>query len=452
MRLQIGRRLRLFVHHGLFVALLVAFVTFLAYLAHEHRVERDLTQTSRNTLSAATLDVLRQLDAPVRITAYAMARDARGDNVHRRIENFLRPYRRILPDLSLTLIDPREQPKAAAAAGVHAPVELVVEYKRRTEHLTDFTEQAFANLLMRLARGAERLVLWLDGHGERKLSGGANHDLGDFGRQLLQKGFRVNSVNLAVAQEMPANAALLMIASPQAEVMASEVQKIRKHLAEGGNLLWLIDPEPLRGLQPLAEQLGLVLMPGIVVDPRANEFRASPAFAVGTAAGYSPHAVTATLTLNTLFPYSRQIGTIEGDEWRVTPLVEVAPRGWVETGRLDGAPTFDRNRDIPGPITIAAALERIVNDKAQRIVVFGNASFLSNTYLGNGGNLDLGVNLINWLVGDDNLITIQPRSSADSRLEIGQLALYLIAFSFLFVLPLAFVITGAVIWWRRRRI
>lgn len=445
-----GRRLQLFVHHGLFAVLLVVLVALLAYLAYEHRVERDLTQAGRNTLSAATLDVLGRLDAPVRITAYAMAKDTRGDNVHRRIENFLRPYQRIMPGLSLTLVDPREHPKAASAAGVRAPVELVVEYKRRTEHLTEFTEQAFANLLMRLARGAERLVLWLDGHGERKLNGIANHDLGDFGRQLLQKGFRVNSVNLAAAQAMPANAALLLIASPQTGVTAAEVQKIRRYLSNGGNLLWLIDPEPLRGFQPVAEELGLVLMPGVVVDPRATEFKASPAFAVGTSAGYSPHAVTATLNLNTLFPYSREVGTIESDEWRVTPLVEVAPRGWVETGSVDGAVEFDKNRDVPGPVTIAVALERTVNDKAQRIAVFGNASFLSNTYVGNGGNLDLGVNLANWLVGDDDLITIQPRASADSRLNIGQFGLYLIAFSFLFVLPFAFVITGVVIWWRRR--
>lgn len=450
MRLRFARRLRLFVHHGVFVVLLVVLVTFLAFLAHEHRVEHDLTQTGRNTLSAPTLEVLRQLDAPVRITAYAMAKDVRGDNVHSRIESFLRPYRRLLPDLTLTVVDPREQPRAAAAAGVRAPVELVVEYKQRTEHLTEFTEQAFANLLMRLARGAERLVLWLDGHGERRLDGSANHDLGDFGQQLLRKGFRVNSVNLAVAQEVPSNAAVLVIASPQASLTAAELEKLRTYLVQGGNLLWLIDPEPLRGLQPVAEQLGLVLMPGVVVDPRATEFRTSPAFAVGTPAGYSPHAVTSTLYLNTLFPYSRQIGVIESDEWRATPLVEVAPRGWVETGDPDGEPNFDKTRDVPGPVTIAVALERTVNDKPQRIVVFGNGSFLSNTYLGNGGNLDLGVNLVNWLVGDDNLITIQPRPSADSRLEIGQLSLYLIAGTFLLVLPLAFMIAGLVIWWRRR--
>ena len=112
----------------------------------------------------------------------------------------------------------------------------------------------------------------------------------------------------------------------------------------------------------------------------------------------------------------------------------------------------DPNRDIPGPVVIATALERTVGDRQQRVVVVGNGSFLSNTFIGNGGNRDLGVNLVNWLSGDDNLITIQPRSTGDSNINIDQTILYLIAFSFLLVMPLAFMITGVVIWWRRRRI
>jgi len=452
MELTRKRRLQLTAHHGLFVALLVAATALLAYVAREYRVEHDLTSARRNTLSAGTLEVLRQLDAPVSVTAYAVARDARGGNVHRRIEDFLLPYQRAKPGITLALVDPREQPKAAAQAGVRAPVELLVEYKRRTERLTELNEQAFANALMRLARGAERLLLWLDGHGERKLDGIANHDLGEFGRQLRQKGFNVASVNLALAQEMPANAALLVIASPQVEVAAGEVQKILRHLAAGGNLLWLIDPEPLRGLAPVAETLGLVLTPGVVVDPRARELKASPAFAVGVAAGYGRHPVTGTLDLNTLFPFSRQIGFIESEEWRVTPLIEVAQGGWVETGKLEGNVSFDKTRDVPGPVMIAAAFERAVGERQQRVVVVGNGNFLSNTFIGNGGNLDLGVNIVNWLSGDDSLIAIQPRFAADASLELDTATLYLIAFSFLVALPLAFMITGGVIWWRRRRI
>jgi ABC-type uncharacterized transport system involved in gliding motility auxiliary subunit len=448
MEITRGRRLQHLVHHGLFVVLLVALTALLAHLAREYRIEHDLTQSHRNTLSPATLEVLKRLEGPVGIAAYALARDARGEHVHRRIEEFLRPYQRAKPDLTVTIIDPREQPRAAAEAGVRAPIELVVTYQRRTERLAEFNEQALANVFLRLARGTERLVLWLDGHGERKLNGPANHDLGEFGRQLEHKGFRLSGLNLALAQEVPANTAVLIIASPQVTLLGAEVQKIRRHVVGGGNLLWLIDPEPLRGLAPIAEMLGLVLTPGIVTDPEAARYGASPALAV--AAVYGRHAITDGFNLITVYPQARQIETIENDEWRVRPLIEVAPRGCVKTGKPDGR--CDKSRDIIGPITIASAFERAVGDRQQRVVVVGNGHFLSNAFIGNGGNRDLGVNMVNWLAGDDRMIVIQPRGAADSALDIDQVTLYLIAFSFLIAAPLAFMIAGLAIWWRRRRI
>ena len=70
-------------------------------------------------------------------------------------------------------------------------------------------------------------------------------------------------------------------------------------------------------------------------------------------------------------------------------------------------------------------------------------SVSANTFLGNGGNLDLGINMINWLASDDALISIQPRPSPDSNLELGQYTLYLILFGFLIFLPLAFVSTAS---------
>jgi hypothetical protein len=370
--------------------------------------------------------------------------------VHRQIQQFVRPYQRAKPDIALTLIDPREQPKAAAAAGVRAPVELVIEYRRRAEHLTEFNEQAFANALMRLARGAERLVLWLEGHGERRLNGVANHDLGEFGRHLQQKGFRLNSVNLAVAQEVPDNTMLLVVASPQVDLLPVEVEKIRRYLQNGGSLLWLIDPGPLYGMQPIAEMLRIVFSPGTIVDPSATRFNVSPAFAIGTS--YARHPVTSVLTKNTFFPHARQIGTIESDEWRVTPLIDVAQRGWVETGKLDDKDIkFDKARDIPGPVNVASAFERTMDKREQRVIVVGTGNFLANAFVGNLGNLDLGVNMVNWLVGDDRLIVIQPRPAPDSALEIEPYTLYFIAFTFLLALPAAFTITGVVIWWRRRK-
>lgn len=450
--MQITRRLRwqLAAQSGIFVALLALLIALLAYVAHEYRAERDVTRSARNTLSAATLGALKQMQGPVTITAYAVQQDASGSNVHKLIEERLRTYQRAKHDLRLQLVDPREQPKLAAEAGLRTPNALVIEYQRRSEQIAlgDFNEQNFTNALVRLMRGANNLVLWLDGHGERKLEGLANHDLGGFGHQLREKGFSVSSINLGLAQEVPANAALLVITHPQVDLQPAELEKLLRHIDRGGNLLWLIDTEPLHGLQPLAEKLGLVLTPGTVVDPALAPRSGPPVFAV--AANYARHAVVGALQYNTLFPHARQIGADDGAGWRVTPLIDVAPRGWVETGKLDAKPAFDKTRDFPGPVNVASAFERTVGDREQRVIVVGTGHFLSNSFLGNGGNLALGISMLNWLAGDDALVSIDPRPAADAQLEIDSMQLYLIAFAVLLLLPIAFAGTGLTVWWRRR--
>lgn len=448
--MQVTPRLRtqLLMQNGVFVVLLIVAAALLAFLAREYRAEYDLTQNARNTVSKQTREVLAKLSGPVKITVFATRQDVRGD-ARKQVQDFLAPYQRIKSEIAVTVVDPREEPKLAQAAGIRANGESVIEYNQKSEHLTDYNEQSFVNTLMRLARSSERVVMALEGHGERRLSGIANHDLGEFGKQLTAKGFKTGSVNLAIAQEVPANASLLLIANPQVDLQPSEVQKIRNYLQKGGNLLWLLDPEPLHGLQPVSELLGLTLGPGTVVDPAAAQLNASPTVAIGTS--YARHPITDNFRLNTVFPLARQIGITEVGDWRVTRLIEVAPRGWVEMGKLDGTIAFDKARDVPGPINIAVALERNINERTQRVVVVGNGSFLANTFLGNAGNLDLGINVVNWLAGDDTLITIQPRPSLDSGLELARGAQYAILIGFLIFLPLVFVSMGVLIWWRRRK-
>ncbi len=452
--MEMNRRLRLqlLAQNGIFVVLMLALVMLVAHAAREYRKEWDVTRNARNTLSQGTQDVLKQIEGPLAVTAYAVSQDAGGANVHKIVRDRLLPYQRVKPDIQLTLVDPREQPKLAQAAKIRSPNELVISHRGRTEHvpLAEFNEQAFANALMRITRASSNVLFWLEGHGERKLDGIANHDLGEFGRQLQAKGIRFNSVNLALAQEVPANASMLLIASPQVDLQAGEVQKIRRHLERGGNLLWLIDPEPLRGLNPIAEVLGLVLSPGTVVDLTLRPRAGPPAFAVATQ--YGRHPVTGGFQLNTLFPHARQIGTVDSEEWRATPLIEVAQRGWVETGKLDEKVAFDKARDVPGPITIATALERTVGDRQQRVIVVGTGQFLANSYLGNAGNLQLGLAMVNWLTGEDKLVTIQPRPASDTSLDLDRTTLHLIALTFLLVLPMTFAIGGGLIWWRRRKV
>jgi len=438
-------RLKLSAQNWLFVLLLIIFAGLASYLAREYKKEWDVSLNARNTLSRATIDMLKQLDGPVSVTSYATAQE----DLRKVVRDFLAPYQRLKPDITLTFVDPREQPKLAQAAGVQVNGEMVVQFGKRSENINTLTEQSFANLLMRLARGTERMVMSLDGHGERVIDGKANHDLGLFGRQLENKGFATGPLNLSLAPEVPQDLSILIIAAPKVDLLPAEVKKIKAWIDKGGSLLWLIDQEPMRGLQPIADIFGLVLNPGTVVDPSAQLANLTPTMAVAT--GYGQHPIAKNFTLNTILPFARAIAVDGSRDWRETPLIEVAPRGWLEMSPIGDSVTFDKGRDTPGPITVGIALERVLNDRPQRVVIIGTGHFLANQYVGLVGNMDLGINMVNWLAGDENLITVQPRSTLDSSLTLSRNSMMVIVYGFLVLLPLGFLATGATIWWRRRR-
>jgi len=132
----------------------------------------------------------------------------------------------IKKDIRLKFINPSEEPKLAQDAGVKVDGEVVVEYQKRVEHITPpFAEQEFTNLLVRLSRTNQQAVMYLDGHGERNLIGVKNHDLGEFGKQLETKGFKFANPDLTIAQAVPSNGAMLVVASPQVDISEIEAQK-----------------------------------------------------------------------------------------------------------------------------------------------------------------------------------------------------------------------------------
>lgn len=433
-------------HFWLFVALLLLLAGLSAALTRTYHKGWDVTLSGRNSLSAGSIAQLKKIPAPVNITVYAGAGTRMGDAV----KLFFAPYQRVKPDLKLRFIDPDEQPMLAREAGIQQAGEAVVHIGQRSDHLRSYNEASFINLLARLARDQDRLVLYLDGHGERKLDGQANHDLGDFGTQLAQRGFNSAPLNLVLAQEVPHNAALLVIAGPRLDLLPTEVAKLKQYVQRGGNLLWLVDTGPLHGLQPISELLGIALTPGTVIDLQAKEMDADATVAVGAA--YGQHPVLQNFGLLTLFPYAREVEAIENDSgWNVTPLIQVAARGWIETGALDKPIAFDKGQDKAGPINIAVALQRVVGDRNQRVLVIGNGHFLANQFLGNAGNLDLGVNSINWLSGDDKLIAIQPRPTQDAQVALSENTKLALVIGFLFLLPLGLLAAGGLVWWRRRQ-
>lgn len=440
---QSRRQLRLASTGFIVLSLLAAGMVL--WLSRDYHLQFDWTHGARNTLSEASRNLLATLDKPLTVTAFA----SEQGGLRKRIDDFVGRYRQYKPDVVLDYVDPNIDPARVRAANVRIDGELVLEYNGRRENLNQLTEEAFTNALARLGRGGERWVVFVSGHGERSPERPANHDLSTWAGQLNKRGLKTRAITLGNTA-IPQNTSVLVIAGPRARLLAGEAKQIEHYLARGGNLLWLADPGALHGLERVAEILGVEFQRGMIVDPTSQAITGTAANFIVTTR-YGTHPAVQGFELMTLFPETAGLSVQAPKGWEAQTILDTAPTAWIETGALDKNIRFDAGADIRGPVVFASALTRKQENREQRVAIVGDGDFLSNAFIGNGGNIELGMNLVNWLGADDAYINVPALTAPDLRLSLSQNVQIAIALGFLVVIPLGLLAGGVTIWWRRRK-
>lgn len=459
MKVSPKSRLKIRLQNISFFILFLTVMGMLAWLSTRYIFVSDWTASGRNSLSGASVKLLDTIEGPVTIIA-VVSGGANSNEVNKYITDLIGRYQRYKQDIRLTFINPDIDPQQVRELGVTAPIELIVRYKNKRENVQTPTEQNLTNAIYRVIRAEQHWIVFLEGHGERSSKGSANHDLNLWRQQLENKGFKIQTLNLGTSPVINDNTTVLVIASPAVNLLPGEVHIINEYLNKGGNLLWMHDPGSLHGLGPIAEHLGIEFYPGTIVDVNAKRFGISdPRFAV--VGDYPSHPITNAFNVVTLFPQSAGIDLQPPKDWQGGAFLLSNTSSWSETGKLAGTIKMDPETDIQGPLNIGVALTRELSDtdksgedeqssEQQRVVVIGDGDFLSNAFLGNAGNLDLGLNIVNWLSHDDSFIAIPAKTAIDTKLELSDVSGAIIGFGFLFVLPAGLFGLGMFIWWRRR--
>lgn len=429
----------------IFPLLLVIAMAILAWLSTRYVVLHDMTRDSRLSLSEPSIALLQQLPGPVIIDVFVN----RADQLGQRVQLLMDRYQRAKHDLTINYISPEENPDQVREHSIRYPAEMLLHYQERVERVENPSEQAITNGLAKLLRGDYRWLVFLTGHGERNPSGDANFDLGNFTTRLEQRGLSSRTLNLADSAVIPDNTSLLIIASPQVALLAEEWQLIMAYLDKGGNLLCLSEPGKSQHIAPLAERFGLRFLAGIAVDAIGQKFRITQPDLIPITR-YPEHPITEGFALTTLFANAAAIQFDNSEKWQIEPLILSSDQSWTETSPLRDQIDYNADQEQRGPLALAVAITSI-SDQQQRIVISGDGDFLANSYLGNGGNPDLGLRMINWLSRDDALINIPFRAASDLDFEMPKTTTAMIGIGFLIVLPLMFATAAIIIGWRRRR-
>lgn len=451
MRLTGKTRRQLFRQNVLYYVLLLAAFALLGWAGVRYNQPFDWSAGNRNTLSEASRNVLQSMSGPLNLTVFAPTDDPTAEPARQLIAR----YRRYKTGIELEFVDPHANPARTRALGVSRVGEVIIEYGGKSEHLQQLTEQNFTNALQRLAVDEQRWVVVLTGHGERDPYGEDDGGLAHFTGRLAQKGFQVQTLNLLSETTIPDNTQVLVIASPRREYLPGEIELIGDYLEKGGNLLWLTEPEAGAELTPLAERLGVRKLPGVVVDAAGQILGVNrPDFVV--VVNYPDNAVLPEFDEFTLLPQAAGLESSDDNPLglEAESFLQTLARSWTETGPVEGQIEYnDGTEEQAGPIDVGLRLTRggEAAGPGQRVAVIGDGDFLSNAYIGNGGNLKLGLKLMGWLGSGENLVAIEPVSAPDTRLNLSAGYFIAIAVVFLLLLPGAMIGIGTFIWLRRRK-
>lgn len=455
--------------------LILVVIVLVGLLSVRYKARLDWTASGRNTLSAASQTLLRQMPGPIRFTAL-LRPDA---DTRRDIEMMIGRYERAKSDVSLAFVDPDKHPELRKQYENLGEGGIVVQYQDRHEILDVLSESAVTGALQRLMDKGEHYVVFLEGHGEHAINpepaGGENDPqtgYGQFVQSLQRKGLKAEGLNLAKTPAIPDNTSVLVVASPTQKLLDGEIRIIDDYVKAGGSLLWLNDPAQPAGLDAVARTLGIRWEEGFAIFPDYVQLR-SPNPLIYVAGEYPPNPVTRDLPYITRFPLVRPLNWDKDADraagWEVMPLLQTNENAWLKVNMdFDKPVQLDlKAGDKTGPLTLGITMSRQVKPepakdakdaaarpqeaRTQRVVVLGDSDFLSDANLQDAGNELLGLNIVQWLASHDALLNIDVPKAQDPVLNLSTAAMAALGLLFLLVVPFGLLGYGVVRWVRRRR-
>jgi hypothetical protein len=420
------------VQSGLGLALAIALVFPVNYLASEHDAEWDFSYFRVTRPGSSTQALVRGLDKPAEILMFYPSNSE--------VKEKLLPYFRELEGMSegkltVRVVDQPMEPKLSEELGVRDNGYVVIRQERaaaegETEAKTanekfridpemkkakkDLRklDETFQKSMLKLAKG-KRVAYLLTGHGE---AGPRDENplfkLGEFKTLLRAQNYDVNDFGLdqGSTQAVPEDAALVIVAAPQKALMPEEIAVLKRYVDAGGHLLIYADPSRDRmpellghlglaaGEHPLAHASKIVPVTGGALD-RYHLFsqRFGTHASVSTLSKYATKA--AVVMLSTVGLTETGAGTAPAPA-KLTALIRSYEDTWEDVNK-----DAQQGADEPGKVHVLAYAVQGPDTAPYRAIVIGDVSIASDFVVQRSqGSAQLLLDSSRWLIGDEDLV------------------------------------------------
>ena len=383
-----------------------------------------------------------------------------------------------------------------------------LKYKGRTEFLRTYNdsklwpeENNFAAVFKKLLH-PEKIphVTFITGHYERNI-----YKLGEreYGNHTAMKESRIALVNLGYNMDslsldhhdIPANSNLLVLADPKAALSEVCLTKISEYVDRGGNMFIMGEPGKQQMVNPVLQQIGVQLQDGLILtetkqeaqdmvapsinramfslieDPTDASFKkvkpkhahmVMPGVAAIQVVDSNSFNTTALLSTEKKITWIRkglfvrdsaklQFNAAEGDQRSLPSFGEsfqVTQTAHSISGDQNKEEHSEKNFEGDG-FTTLLAMHRNIGKKDQRILVAGDADFLSNVRSMQVSKY--ASYLYSWLSNGEFPVYLPGKLPQDNHLRVGPATAKTLRVIYIYVLPGTVLLFATVLLIRRKR-
>ena len=288
------------------------------------------------------------------------------------------------------------------------------------------------------------ILYTLEGHGETALPD-------TFASQLEKENVETESLSLLNVDEIPEDAAALMIHAPASDISGEEAKMLSEYVKSGGKLLILAGPVAdgeLTNLYGILSDYGVSAVQGIVSESDRSHYAFQAPYVLLPDLGDSD--ITAPLAEKNymaIVPIAAGL-QISGDS--AVSLLNTTDSAYSKIAGYQQTTYEKEDGDIDGPVSLGVYIQ---GHSSGRIIFFTSSYLLDDMYnaYSSGANNDMVMNALSALMGDRQAMSIRSKSLNYNYLTISESAASTIKLVMIGLVPLCYLAMGVVTVLEKRR-
>lgn len=286
------------------------------------------------------------------------------------------------------------------------------------------------------------------GHGELALED-------RFVKAMEKENISCEQLMLYSVDEIPEDAQGLILNAPTGDFSKEDADKVIAYLEKGGNALIVstLTEGEMTNFQSILGFYGIADAKGTIVETDKEYFYQNPYYLVPMIAQSD---ITASLHNELVFaPFARGLLYDEEEmETSYTPLLTTSDSAYSKSNVTEGSGYEKEEGDIDGPFVVALEVEKpAADEKVSKACVIGGESLFTTMAddVVPGNNVKLFVSMISAMADQESAAAVPVKSLVMTNLVFNAQTIVSVSILCVIVIPLAALVTGLVIWLRRRR-